>query len=155
MSLIQLHTNFFSKKTENFHFNPSILKTCHGKSMIFLSQWPNCQIESDFIQSQKPFNLINSLLFTGVFKAPFMGVYFFTFSYHADKHHKSGLQLMKNNEVIVQAFDDQTGASSFDNAGNSAVLQLQEGDQVSVCLPVGCSVWGSSRSTSFTGFLVY
>ncbi|KAM8746493.1 complement C1q-like protein 4 [Acanthopagrus schlegelii] len=92
---------------------------------------------------------------SGVFTAPRTGVYYFTFSYHAGKDNKSGLSLVKNSSIIVRATDNNEQQKNFtDNAGNSAVLELQSGDKVFVRLPAGCWVWGADNTTSFSGFLI-
>ncbi|XP_030286445.1 complement C1q-like protein 4 [Sparus aurata] len=92
---------------------------------------------------------------SGEFTAPLTGVYYFTFSYEAKEDNKSGLSLMKNSSVIVKGADNnKKGEYLTDNGGNSAILQLQSGDKVSVQLPANHCVWTADNTTSFSGFLI-
>ncbi|XP_068164256.1 complement C1q-like protein 4 [Antennarius striatus] len=92
---------------------------------------------------------------SGEFTAPSSGYYYFTFFYHAGKEQMSGLTLMKNSNIIVNAYDqNQPGPNFCDNAGNAAFLQLNAGDRVYVRLPANCRIYASDRTTSFSGFMV-
>ena len=63
--------------------------------------------------------------------------------------------LMKNNNVIVKGTDDNQKSDYLaDNGGNSAVLELQREDKMSVHLPANRHVGASNKNTSFSGFLV-
>ncbi len=95
------------------------------------------------------------LFFTGVFTAPVPGLYYFTFTYHGGSTYKTGLHLIKGSQLVVQTSDDtDTIPGKADNAGNSAILQLERGEKVFVRLPAGRQVWASGHITSFSGFLV-
>nr|XP_046237241.1 complement C1q-like protein 2 [Scatophagus argus] len=93
---------------------------------------------------------------TGYFTAPVEGVYYFTlnsFCWGASSGSCGG-SLYKNGNKIVSWYEyDQTNPSS---ASNSAVLQLQVGDSINVCL------WENRRISdngnmysSFSGFLLF
>ncbi|MED6264880.1 hypothetical protein CHARACLAT_019717 [Characodon lateralis] len=92
---------------------------------------------------------------TGIFAAPVAGVYYFTFFYHAGGGQIVSLALVKNNEVIVTAYDHKTSHDGADNGGNAAFLQLQQGDQVYMRLSANTHVWGDSQITTFSGVLLY
>ncbi|KAM3590356.1 uncharacterized protein V6R79_008172 [Siganus canaliculatus] len=100
---------------------------------------------------------------SGIFTAPVPGVYYFSFSYRSEKIDKSaiirkaGLTLKKGtSETIVRSFDDGRNQAGFtDNAGNGAVLQLNQGNEVYVVLPAKHQVWADNSATSFTGFLLF
>ncbi|XP_068164715.1 C1q-related factor-like [Antennarius striatus] len=92
---------------------------------------------------------------SGIFTAPAQGYYYFTFFYHASKQHKTGLNLIKNHDLIISSFDDKIGTSTIiDNAGNAATLQLEAGDKVFVQLPAECHVYAADSVTTFSGFLI-
>lgn len=93
--------------------------------------------------------------FTGVFAAPVAGIYFFTFHYYAGGGHPVGLSLIKNNQVVVTTYDHRTSSDGADNGGNTAFVQLQQGDQVFVRLSANTHVWGNDAITTFSGFLVH
>lgn len=96
-----------------------------------------------------------SFISTGIFKAPVSGYFYFSFSYHSSAQFPTGLRLKKNGQVIVEAYNDKPQGPEFtDNAGNSACLELSEGDQVSMYLPAKSAVRASGTSTTFSGFLI-
>lgn len=64
------------------------------------------------------------------------------------------LSLIKNNQVVVTAYDHRTSHDGADNGGNAVFLQLQQGDQVYVRLGANTNVWGNDAITTFSGFLV-
>ncbi|XP_015241804.1 PREDICTED: caprin-2-like [Cyprinodon variegatus] len=92
---------------------------------------------------------------TGIFAAPVAGTYYFTFFYHAGGSEAVRLALMKNNEVIVTAYDHKTSHDGADNGGNAAFLQLQQGDHVYMRLGYNTNVWGDSHITTFSGILLH
>uniref|UniRef100_A0A3P9Q9T8 Complement C1q-like protein 2 n=1 Tax=Poecilia reticulata TaxID=8081 RepID=A0A3P9Q9T8_POERE len=92
---------------------------------------------------------------TGIFVAPVRGMYYFTFFYHAGGEHPVGLDLMKNNQVVVHSADHMTLNDGADNGGNAAFMELQQGDQVYVQMQPNTHIWGNSYSTTFSGFLLH
>ncbi|XP_026209012.1 complement C1q tumor necrosis factor-related protein 3-like [Anabas testudineus] len=92
--------------------------------------------------------------FTGIFTAPVAGIYYFTFFYHAGGLETANLTLIKNNQVVVNAYDHKSLQDGADNGGNAVFLQLQEGDQVYMRLGAYSQVWGYNQRTTFSGLLV-
>uniref|UniRef100_A0A3B3VBB8 Complement C1q-like protein 2 n=1 Tax=Poecilia latipinna TaxID=48699 RepID=A0A3B3VBB8_9TELE len=92
---------------------------------------------------------------TGIFVAPVRGMYYFSFFYHAGGGHPVGLNLMKNNQLVVQSSDHKTLNDTADNGGNAAFMELQQGDQVYVQMQPNTHIWGSSYRTTFSGFLLH
>ncbi|XP_014841016.1 PREDICTED: complement C1q-like protein 2 [Poecilia mexicana] len=92
---------------------------------------------------------------TGIFVAPVRGMYYFSFFYHAGGGHPVGLNLMKNNQLVVQSSDHKTLNDTADNGGNAAFMELQQGDQVYVQMQPNTHIWGSSYTTTFSGFLLH
>ncbi|XP_034532694.1 complement C1q-like protein 4 [Notolabrus celidotus] len=97
-------------------------------------------------------NAYNS--FTGVFTAPYAGVYYFTIFHHAGGRPGTLLFLYKNNDCIVQTQDHPAVHETAHNGGNAVFLQLLEDDQVYVRMDKNSHVHGSGYHTTFSGFLV-
>ncbi|CAJ1085914.1 complement C1q-like protein 4 [Xyrichtys novacula] len=91
---------------------------------------------------------------TGVFTAPYAGVYYFTFFQHAGGRPGTLLFLYKNNERMVQTQAHPAVNETAHNAGNAVFLQLQVGDRVYVRMDPNSHVYGSGYHTTFSGFLV-
>uniref|UniRef100_UPI0037E8A760 complement C1q-like protein 3 n=1 Tax=Semicossyphus pulcher TaxID=241346 RepID=UPI0037E8A760 len=91
---------------------------------------------------------------TGVFTAPFAGVYYFTIFHHAGGTPGTELFLYRNNERVVQTQDHPAVYETAHNGGNAVFLELQQGDQVYVRMGPDSHVYGSSYHTTFSGFLV-
>ncbi|XP_043954283.1 complement C1q-like protein 2 [Gambusia affinis] len=92
---------------------------------------------------------------TGIFVAPVRGMYYFSFFYHAGGEHAAHLFLMKNNDRVLESYDQMTLNDGADNGGNAAFMELQQGDQVYIQLIANTHVWGNSYSTIFSGYLLY
>ncbi|KAM7366464.1 hypothetical protein PAMP_015902 [Pampus punctatissimus] len=92
--------------------------------------------------------------FTGIFTAPVAGFYYFTFFYHSGGDKTTSLYLYQNNNVMVTTYDHRTTYDGADNGGNAVFLQLQQGDQVYVCLGASSHIWGNDYITTFSGFLI-
>ncbi|CAK6957460.1 Hypothetical predicted protein [Scomber scombrus] len=93
---------------------------------------------------------------TGYFTAPVRGVYYFRFTAHI-AHSDSSLVmfLIKNGDMMVTSGDRYTTSTDpEDGICNGVVLQLEEGDVISVY--ISGKVWDdSSHRTTFSGFLLF
>ncbi|XP_035694530.1 complement C1q-like protein 3 [Branchiostoma floridae] len=98
---------------------------------------------------------------TGKFVATVGGVYFFTFTGmtlyltllpNANYH----VHLMKNGAKMVGLFENNGGSLHQRSSSNSAILQMQPGDEVWVELRSGYSLHSDgSRYLTFSGFLIH
>ena len=96
-------------------------------------------------------------LATNVFTCRYPGVYFFTFKIGVATNAEPIIGLMKNGLKIV-ASATRTGIhpNNLSQSGNSALLDLQAGDQVWLqFLNGGTEVYTSGAFTTFTGYLLY
>ncbi|XP_078611685.1 complement C1q and tumor necrosis factor-related protein 9-like [Branchiostoma floridae x Branchiostoma japonicum] len=95
---------------------------------------------------------------TGKFVATVGGVYFFTFTgmtpYSSSNYY---VRLMKNGAKMVGLYEHNGGSSQHQSSCNSAVLQLQPGDEVWVELDSGGrSLYSNeNRFLTFSGFLIH
>ena len=113
-------------------------------------------LQKVFIFGYTPLSCCNyefSVVFTGVFTAPFAGVYYFTFFYQAGKK-DAKLELFKNSQVIVRTSEEKASYDTSDSGGNAVVLQLKERDEVYLRMAANCEIWAGDHHTSFSGFLV-
>ncbi|XP_060887237.1 complement C1q-like protein 4 [Labrus mixtus] len=92
---------------------------------------------------------------TGVFAAPYAGVYYFTIFHHAGGRFGTELYLYKNSQRMVRTQNHKAVNETAHNGGNAVFLQLNQGDQVYVRLNARSYVWGSLYHTTFSGFLVH
>ncbi|KAJ8268649.1 hypothetical protein COCON_G00138210 [Conger conger] len=94
---------------------------------------------------------------TGIFKAPVRGAYYFTFTVFISTERGSvaGIDLCKNGVSIVSSVL-WMNIPNHEYSTNTAILQLEEGDEVSMRLPEGRRVYDDvcNRST-FSGFLLF
>ncbi len=90
---------------------------------------------------------------TGTFTCNVTGIYVLMFSLLKTSSASSAYaSLTKNDDVIVRAY--ASGAGSYSQASNSAILSLQKGDRV--FLSAGGSLRSDNRHhTSFSGFLLF
>ncbi|XP_041634969.1 complement C1q-like protein 2 [Cheilinus undulatus] len=91
---------------------------------------------------------------TGIFSAPYDGIYYFTIFHHAGGGPGTELFLYKNDQRVVQTQDHPAVHETAHNGGNAVFLQLNQGDQVYVRMGPNQHVWGSGLHTTFSGFLV-
>eukprot|EP00058_Branchiostoma_floridae_P009983 XP_002595471.1 hypothetical protein BRAFLDRAFT_69143 [Branchiostoma floridae] len=94
---------------------------------------------------------------TGKFVATVGGVYFFTFTGKAEYRASSSyfVHLMKNGSPMVGLYEYNGGSRHHQSSSNSAILQLQPGDEVWVELRSGHSLDSDgSRYLTFSGFLI-
>ncbi|XP_035694525.1 complement C1q and tumor necrosis factor-related protein 9-like [Branchiostoma floridae] len=94
---------------------------------------------------------------TGKFVATVGGVYFFTFTGMTPRSTSNYyVRLMKNGARMVSLYASNGGNPNHQSSSNSAILQLQPGDEVWVQLHKGHSLFSDgSRYLTFSGFLVH
>ncbi|KAL7834233.1 hypothetical protein SRHO_G00284800 [Serrasalmus rhombeus] len=94
---------------------------------------------------------------SGIFTAPFKGVYYirFTASLYDSNSFNLGLNLYKNGHVLMHL--GEIGSDGYAKHVSSGVaLELVVGDQVYTKLPANYGVYDDSLfRTSFSGFLIY
>lgn len=94
----------------------------------------------------------------GVFTARVRGAYYFRFTMFNNDPSLlySVVALTKNGENVVLAWDRVSSGDREDSSSNAAVLQLEEGDGVSVELYQGRVLYGDSNyHNTFSGFLLF
>lgn len=96
---------------------------------------------------------------SGVFTAPYSGVYSFTVSVYSDAGAPGNLlsacaSLQVNNQQVAAAKEQNTNDQE-DSATIAVVLQLGAKDQVAVKLPKTCFLCDDSFYNTFSGFLLY
>ena len=93
---------------------------------------------------------------TGVFTAPFSGLYTFHLHFMGGVHNDStDLGLYAGGEVIAVAFAEGENKDDNDQGSCTAVVHLLRGEEVSVKFYYGNpQIWGS-RLTSFSGMLIH
>ncbi|KAG9282200.1 complement C1q-like protein 4 [Astyanax mexicanus] len=94
---------------------------------------------------------------TGIFTAPFKGVYYirFTGSVYDNKSSNMGVNLYKNGHHLMHL-----GENGFDgvakHASSGVTMELVRGDQVYTRLPANYVLWDDSYfRTSFSGFFLF
>ena len=95
-------------------------------------------------------------LASNVFTCRYPGVYVFTFSIGVGHESDPIIGLMKNGVRIVATGHRTTSDQNLAQSSNSALLDLQAGDQIWLqFLNDGSQVYSSAKYTSFTGYLLY
>ncbi|KAJ8377322.1 hypothetical protein AAFF_G00261710 [Aldrovandia affinis] len=93
--------------------------------------------------------------YTGIFRAPRKGVYFFTFSNYSAGSPSLGSRLYKNGVMIASAAIWQNSYTE-NQSSNSVALLLEVGDRVYNRLPSAHQVYGSPNNhCTFSGFLLF
>ncbi|KAI8500948.1 positive regulation of adiponectin secretion [Branchiostoma belcheri] len=96
---------------------------------------------------------------TGKFVAEVGGVYFFTFTGMTRNVARKNyfLRLMKNGEKMVGLYESNGSQAHYQSSSNSAILQLQPGDEVYVLLGSGSYSLhsGANRYLTFSGYLIH
>ncbi|XP_066292728.1 uncharacterized protein [Branchiostoma lanceolatum] len=95
---------------------------------------------------------------TGTFVAAVGGVFFFMFTGMTPNVANTNyyIHLMKNAEKMVRLYEGNGGQAHYQSSSNSAILQLQPGDEVWVELHSGHSLYSDSgRYLTFSGFLIH
>ncbi|XP_061109816.1 complement C1q-like protein 2 [Conger conger] len=94
---------------------------------------------------------------TGIFKAPVRGAYYFTFTVFISTERGSvaGIDLCKNGVSIVSSVL-WMNIPNHEYSTNTAILQLEEGDQVSMRLPKDHTIYDDEvNRCTFSGFLLF
>ncbi|XP_059214582.1 complement C1q-like protein 2 [Centropristis striata] len=92
---------------------------------------------------------------TGFFTAPVRGVYYFQFTMCGKRTGTMGVQVFKNNQIIMTNFETKD-EGGFEYMTNSVVLELMAGDEIHLVLPEGQSLWDSIHNQStFSGSLLF
>ncbi|KAI2647430.1 Hibernation-associated plasma protein HP-20 [Labeo rohita] len=91
---------------------------------------------------------------TGIFTAPVLGVYYFSFFYHCQADQPTLLALFRNGKQVAITKHHKSSCYT-ENGGNGVTLQLDKGEQVYIVLRKNTRVWDESNVTTvFTGFLI-
>lgn len=88
----------------------------------------------------------------GVFTAPRKGLYYVRLTGCVGSSGSLNAALLKNGVNMFAIFDTR---GSHGSSSNGMTLVLQEGDQLSVTLWPGQSIFDQSRLSTFTGFLLF
>ncbi|XP_059205242.1 complement C1q-like protein 2 [Centropristis striata] len=92
---------------------------------------------------------------TGFFTAPVRGVYYFQFTMNGSRAGWMGVQVFKNNQMIMWNYEHKEG-SDREFITNSVVLELMAGDEIHLVLPSGYSLYDeSSNLNTFSGSLLF
>ncbi|XP_050948139.1 complement C1q tumor necrosis factor-related protein 6-like [Labeo rohita] len=95
---------------------------------------------------------------TGIFTAPFKGVYFFSLSGHTKTTRPMALRLIKNGEPMTVVYNHPLTDAGvrYESLSNSITVMLEKGDQVSVLLLANTWVFDNNDIlTLFTGHVVF
>ncbi|XP_078692138.1 caprin-2-like, partial [Branchiostoma floridae x Branchiostoma belcheri] len=95
---------------------------------------------------------------TGKFVTEVGGVYFFTFTGMTPNVARKNyfLRLMKNGEKMVGLYENNGSQAHHQSSSNSAILQLQPGDEVYVLLGRGHFLFSNEhRYLTFSGYLIH
>ncbi|XP_062372747.1 cerebellin-1-like [Sardina pilchardus] len=92
----------------------------------------------------------------GTFTAPVKGIYFFTFSTFGYTNNQSlGVSITVNGLRMVSSFEDKSSDLS-DTGGNSIILQLEAGEQVTMTHWANSQVFDNTNGhNTFSGFLLF
>lgn len=88
----------------------------------------------------------------GVFSAPTKGLYYVRFTGCVGDSGSLNAALMKNQTNMFAIYDTRGVHGS---GSNGMTLVLEQGDQLSVTMWRGTSVFDQSRLSTFSGFLVF
>ncbi|CAJ1077821.1 complement C1q tumor necrosis factor-related protein 3-like [Xyrichtys novacula] len=89
---------------------------------------------------------------TGIFTAPVKGVYYIRFTGCVGESGSLNAALMKNTENMFAIFDTR---GTHGCGSNGMPLILEEGDQLSITLWSGQSIFDQTRLSTFSGFLLF
>ncbi|XP_033914366.1 complement C1q-like protein 2 [Acipenser ruthenus] len=92
---------------------------------------------------------------TGIFTAFVKGTYYFSFTVFLNSNSKMFTSLMKNKDRVVSVWDNYSPDSN-DSGSNTAIVQLEVGDNVYVKLYEERQIYDDGTGyTSFCGFLLF
>ncbi|CAI5642619.1 unnamed protein product [Oreochromis niloticus] len=92
--------------------------------------------------------------YTGIFTAPVRGAYHFDWKVLGRDNTVAGAYLFRNEENIFLAYESQS--HGWTSASNAASLLLEVGDQVSVRLWAGSTIYDNdNHHTTFSGHLIF
>ncbi|XP_077951946.1 uncharacterized protein LOC120811403 isoform X2 [Gasterosteus aculeatus] len=91
---------------------------------------------------------------TGIFTAPFKGVYYFRCTaFNNKKGQWMAVNLYHNHEIIMHNSEVANGHTTI---ANSLILQLEQGSVVYMCLQKNCGLYDDSTTwNTFSGFLLF
>ncbi|KAK6464943.1 complement C1q-like protein 4, partial [Huso huso] len=130
---------------------------------------PKVAFSASLSQTYGPFNTAVTLVYknvftnigncynptTGIFVARVKGVYYFSYTAKKLSAVVMDVYLYKNGQPILDVYDSSSQDTS-DNGSNSAVLQLEEVDQVYIRLRANTQIFDNSENYStFNGFLLF
>ena len=97
---------------------------------------------------------------TSSFSCPRRGIYFFTVSFNTRKRTYSHVRIMRNNEVLAQAFADSTDINDHAQASISVVAECRVNQRVWPQCEAdhGCNILTFSTAKQvnvFSGYLLY
>ncbi|CAC5358705.1 C1QL [Mytilus coruscus] len=91
---------------------------------------------------------------TGVFSAPVEGLYYFTWTVLAQEDKSFYTQLNLNNTVVAKNHAGANGISTHMSSSQSAVIQIQKNDGVSIRVHSGGKYMYGDKWSTFSGFKI-
>ncbi|XP_074541640.1 complement C1q tumor necrosis factor-related protein 3-like isoform X2 [Halichoeres trimaculatus] len=88
---------------------------------------------------------------TGIFTAPVKGIYYIRFTGCVGNSGDLNAALMKNNENMFAIYDTR---GTHGSGSNGMPLILEEGDQLSITMWPGNTIFDQTRLSTFSGFLL-
>ncbi|XP_051265192.1 cerebellin-2-like [Dicentrarchus labrax] len=89
---------------------------------------------------------------TGIFTAPVKGLYYIRFTGCVGDSGSLNAAVLKNGVNMFAIYDTR---GTHGSGSNGMTLVLEQGDQISVTLWTGNSIFDQSRLSTFSGFLVF
>jgi len=91
----------------------------------------------------------------GVFNAPVTGIYVFSVSLLSYPGHTTGYRLYKNDDFLSNIYLQTPGAGQYESTSQTAVLQLNKGDDVTLRNMKSDEMLHGNNYSTFAGFLVW
>nr|XP_046229451.1 complement C1q tumor necrosis factor-related protein 3-like [Scatophagus argus] len=89
---------------------------------------------------------------TGIFTAPVKGLYYIRFTGCVGSSGAMNTALIKNGQNMFAIYDSR---GTHGSASNGMTMVLEPGDQLSITLWPGKSIFDQSRLSTFSGFLIF